>query len=90
MPVIEREIKNGEALQVGNYQITPQTRLLKVRFPGYHAALIWNRPHAVIVRSDDGNEGILPVRDVTRVVIWSMLAGGLLGTLLIALMNRTR
>ncbi len=42
--------------------------------------LIWNRPKAVIVRTPDGQENILPVRDVTRLVIWSMLAGGVAGS----------
>jgi hypothetical protein len=90
MPILEREIQSGEALQVGDYKITPQSQLFRIRFPGYQAALIWNRPQAVIVRSEDGTEDILPVRDITRVVIWSMLVGGLLGTFLIAMMKRPR
>ncbi len=90
MPMIEREIQSGEALQVGNYEITPQAQLYRIRIPGCRAALAWNRPHAVIVRNEDGSEEVLPVRDVTREVIWSMLAGGLLGTLLILLMKRAR
>jgi hypothetical protein len=90
MPVIEREIQSGQALQVGEYKITPQARLLKIRFPGYHSGLFWNRPYAITVQTADGQEEILPVRDVTRVVIWSMLAGGLLGTLMILFMKRSR
>jgi len=88
MPTIEREIKTGETMQVGDYQITPTTRVLKIRMPGQHAGLIWNRPKAVTVRTSDGQESSLPIRDVTRLVIWSMLAGGLLGAILIGLMYR--
>ena len=88
MFTIEREIRSGETRQVGDLEIIPQTRLLKIQFPGHHAGLIWNRPKAVIVRTSDGQESILPVRDVTRIVIWSMLAGGILGAILIRLMNR--
>jgi hypothetical protein len=90
MPTIEREIRTGEPVQVGNFEITPQTRVLKIQLPGYHAGLIWNRPKAVIVRTSDGQESTLLVRDVTRVVIWAMLAGGLLGAILIGLMNRNK
>jgi hypothetical protein len=90
MPAIESEIRTGEPVQVGDYEITPQTRLFKIQLPGHHAGLIWNRPKAVVVRTSRGQESTLPVRDVTRIVIWTMLAGGLLGAILIGLMNRNR
>ena len=86
MPALEREIRTGETMQVGDYQITPTTNVLKIRLPGQRAGLIWNRPKAVTVRTSNGQENSLPVRDVTRLVIWYMLAGGLLGAILIGLM----
>ena len=88
MPTIERESRAGSALQVGKYQITPLTRVLTIRFPGHTGGLIWNRPKAVIVRTPEGTEKILPVRDVTRLIIWSMLAGGIFGAILIGLTRR--
>lgn len=89
MPTIEREIRTGATRQVGDYQITPQTQVLSIRFPG-HGGLIWNRPRSVLVKTSDGQESQLPVRDVTRLVIWSMLAGGLLGAIMIGLAWRHR
>jgi hypothetical protein len=86
MPTIDREIRMGETRQVGDFEITPMTRVLKVQFPGRHIGLIWNRPKAVSVRMPDGEEKLLPVRDVTRLAIWSMLLGGLLGAIVIGLM----
>jgi hypothetical protein len=88
MPTIMREIKTGETIQVGDLEITPQTSVLKIQLPGHNAGLIWNRPRAVLVRTSDGQESILPVRDVTRLAIWSMLAGGILGAIVIGLMYR--
>jgi hypothetical protein len=88
MPTLEREIRTGETMQVGSYQITPQTNVIKIRLPGMHSGLIWNRPRSVIVRSVDGQEIHLPVRDVTRIAIWSMLVGGLVGVILFGLMRR--
>jgi len=88
MPTIDREIRTGETVQVGDYQITPQTNVFKIRLPGHHAGLIWNRPRAVLVRTRDGREISLPVRDITRIAIWSMLAGGLVGAILVGLMQR--
>jgi len=90
MSTIEREIRTGEVMQVGDLEITPQTHVLKIQFPGHHAGIIWNRPKAVIVSTSDGQESILPVRDVTRIAIWAMLAGGLLGAIVIGLMYRYR
>jgi hypothetical protein len=88
MPTFEKNIRTGETRQVGDYQITPETQVFSIRLPRQHSGLIWNRPKAVIVRSSDGNETSLPVRDVTRLVIWSMLAGGVVGAILIGLMHR--
>ncbi len=85
MPTFLREIRTGESRQVGDYQITPQTQVLTVKLPGNRSGLIWNRPQAVIVKDREGQEYSLPVPDVTRIVIWSMLAGGVLGAILIGL-----
>jgi hypothetical protein len=88
MPTIEKETRTGQPIQAGRYEITPQSQVLSVHLPGHRAGLIWNRPKAVIVRTSDGQESSLPVRDATRIMIWSMLAGGVLGAILIALMRR--
>jgi hypothetical protein len=90
MPAIEREIRSGEPIQVGDYEIIPQSQHIRIVLPSQRGGLIWNRPRAVIVRTADGNERILPVRDLTRIMIWSMLAGGLVGAILIGLMHRSR
>ena len=88
MPTFEREIRTGEPIHPGNFDITPQAQVWRVRLPGRNVGLIWNRPKAVIVRSADGQESRLPVIDVTRLMIWSMLAGGIFGAILIGLMRR--
>ncbi len=90
MPTLEREIRTGEPIQVGDYRITPQTNVLRIGLPGKGRGLIWNRPRAVIIETPDGREISLPVRDVTRIAIWSMLAGGLVGAILFGLMRRKR
>jgi hypothetical protein len=87
---IENLVRNGEPHKSGEFEITPQTSVLKIQLRGHHAGLIWNRPRAVIVKSPDGQETILPVRDVTRLVIWGMLAGGFLGAILIGLIYRNK
>lgn len=90
MPAITREVRTGETQKVGDYEITPTTNLLSIKLPGYHAGIVWNRPKAVIVKTPDGQEKILPVRDVTRLLIWSMLAGGIIGAIMIGMMYRNK
>jgi hypothetical protein len=62
---IEREVRTGETQHIGEYDVTPQTDMFFVRLRGLHGGLIWNRQKAVIVRTNDGEESILPVQDVT-------------------------
>jgi hypothetical protein len=83
MPTIKTEIISGEMQQVGNYQLTPVSQVLKIMTPGKHVGFYWNRPKAVVVRTLDGQEQVLPVTDVTRIAIWLMLAGGVLGAILV-------
>ena len=90
MFIIENEIISGDTRRIGNFDLTPVSQVLKVRIPGYHAGLVWNRPRAVVVRDQDGIEQTLPVIDVTRVAIWAMLAGGLFGALVLGLRSRRR
>lgn len=88
MPIIETETKTGETRSVGDLELTPLTQVLKIQIPGHHAGLIWNRPKAVVVRTSYGQEQTLPIPDVTRITIWAMLAGGLLGAIVIGIMFR--
>lgn len=85
---IEREIRAGATQQVGDFEITPQSNVFSIQTRSHHFGFIWNRPRSVIVRTVDGQETILPVKDVTRYIIWGMLAGGLLGTMMIGMIYR--
>ena len=90
MSVIKTEIKKGNPRQAGNFELTPITQVLTVQIPGHHAGLVWNRPKAVVVKTEDGQEQVLPVTDFTRVAIWAMLAGGLLGAIVMGILYRIR
>ncbi len=87
---IKRETRTGEPMQVGDYEIIPQTRVWRIQPAGSRFGWIWNRPKAVIVRNPEGEEKVLPVRDVTRIMIWAMLAGGLLGAIIARRARRNR
>ncbi len=85
---IERGVSTGEAYKLDDLEIIPQTQYIKVQTPGHHFGFLWNRPRSVIVRTADGQETTMPVTDVTRNIIWGMLAGGIIGAMLIGIMYR--
>jgi hypothetical protein len=87
---IVRDIRTGEPQHIGEYDITPQSNVFIVKMRGRHGGFIWNRPRSVIVRTIDGEERILPVQDVTRNILWGMLAGGLIGAMLIGMMYQNK
>jgi len=86
MAILQTDTKTGEAIKVGDFQLTPLTRVLKVQGRYHHFGFVWNRPKAILVRKPDGQEQIMPVTDFSRIAIWSILAGGLLGTILVSLL----
>ncbi len=53
-------------------EVSVRSRAVQVRIPGVHGGLIWNRPVASVVRTADGQEQVLPVPDVTRIVLWTL------------------
>ncbi len=90
MSWFEHKINAGEAMQVGDMEITPLARMMKIQLPGKHVGLIWNRPQAVVVKTPDGQESTLPVIDVTRVTVWAILGAGVLGALIIGVLLRNK
>lgn len=89
-PWIQMETRAGEPVTAGGNILIPMARVLRVMLPGMPAGgLIWNRPSAVVVRSADGQEQVLPVRDVTRQAQWALF-GVALALLLPALLLRRR
>jgi hypothetical protein len=71
----------GQALKVGEGEITPYSRSTTVLFPGFAGGLVWNRPGGVIVKRSDGSETELRIRDATRIAQITLLAIGLVGGL---------
>lgn len=90
MPQIGFEIQRGEPVTAGATQVTPLVKTFKLSFPIISGGLVWNRPYAVEVHTADGEPWSLPVPDITRQAQIALLAMGLIGVLLIALVSRKR
>ena len=61
--VVEWSLANGASIQCGATRITPQCRVLTLRFP--FGGFVWNRPTAVLVERDGELRQRLPIRDLT-------------------------
>jgi hypothetical protein len=87
---VHERIVEGEPVQAGEVMITPVSRAWIIQLPGWMGGLIWNRPAGVRVRAPGQFEKYLPVRDLTRYVIWTIIGAGLTSTLVMLLRRRWR
>ena len=87
---IDAKTQAGQPIKVGNLEIVPLVRKLRMQPPDFRAILLWGTPKAVIVQDSDGNQEVLPIQDVTRKVQLLLMGFGFLGSLLIWLSLRSR
>jgi hypothetical protein len=72
----------GRSMQAGAYRIVPVSQSVRLNIPGLPGGLVWNRPVSVVVTTQDGQEQVLPIRDLTRIAQLTILGAAILGTLL--------
>lgn len=82
--------KRSYPFEVGDTTVKLLSRSLRFQPASYRWALIWQRPKAIVVRQQDGEQQILPIHDITRRTQVIILAMGLLVSLLIWLGLRKR
>lgn len=70
----------GRPIQDGPYRIVPVSQSIRLSVPGLPGGLIWNRPVSVIVTTADGQEQVLPIRDITRIAQLTIFVAAVLGT----------
>jgi hypothetical protein len=61
---------SGDPTTIGDVTITPQSQALTIRTP--LGGFVWNRPVAILVERMHGAERI-PIPDVSRLALWSLL-----------------
>jgi hypothetical protein len=70
--ILSYETQAGQPIRHGNVTLVPFARTLRFllpwHFPGVNwgFGLAWSRPVSVLAVTDDGQEQVIPVRDVTR------------------------
>ena len=66
------ETLTSSRITVQGTQVRLRSLLVRLRCPAIHGGVIWNRPVAVVVRTLDGDESILPIPDVTRTALLAL------------------
>lgn len=89
-PLIQIETLTGEPVKIQDTQLRVRSQVFQLRFPLISGGLIWNRPVAVLVRTADGQDQILPVRDLTRTIVITLLLLPLTGIFLFSLIRRKK
>ena len=82
------EILTSQPLRVNDAQLRVRSQVVQLRLPRINGGLIWNRPVAVLVRTPDGQDQTLPVRDVTRSVVLALVMLCCASTFLLMLFRR--
>lgn len=82
------KLVEGQPIQSGDLSITPISRAFQIQVPGFEGGLVWNRPEGVRVDVFGQESRFLPVRDPTRLIVWSILGAGVLGGLAFLLFSR--
>ena len=80
--ILRVETLTGQSIRVKNTQVRVRSQVIQLRLPMANGGLIWNRPIAVLVRTSDGHEQVLPVPDLTRNAVL-LLAGLCFATLFV-------
>jgi len=76
------EVRAGDPIAIGDRTVTPFAQSIQFRVPGLNGGLIWNRPVSILVQTNDGEERVLAVPDVTRQLIWALAAMSIITALL--------
>ena len=71
--IISVEHHSGRPIRTGGVTLVPFSQALCIHLPGWTGGFVWNRPESVLVIQADGQEQVLPIQDVTRQIVWSVL-----------------
>ena len=77
------ETLTSPLVRVKDTQLRVRSQVVQLRLPSASGGLIWNRPVAVLVRTPDGQDQILPIPDVTRTALLALVGLCLASTFLL-------
>jgi hypothetical protein len=66
------ETRAGSPVVVNGIQLLPFATSLKLFIPFLHLGLVWNRPSSILLNRENGEELVIPIRDRTREIVWTL------------------
>jgi hypothetical protein len=82
------KMNQAKAIQVGDQQLVPVARSVFLPWPKAAGGFVYNRAHEILVRTADGRQERLPIRDYTRRLQILMLAYAFASILIMWLLSR--
>jgi hypothetical protein len=70
--ILRIETRTSPPIIIPDAQLYVRSRLVQLRFPSVNGGLIWNRPVSIVVRPLHGQEKVIPVLDITRIVVFTL------------------
>lgn len=67
--IITWQKQTGTAYQIDDTTIIPQSQLLQIKLP--FGGFVWHRPTGILVERN-GRLDTIPIRDVTRIALWTL------------------
>jgi LPXTG-motif cell wall-anchored protein len=88
--LVRIETLTGHPLTIQDAQLYVRSQLVQLRFPTVNGGLIWNRPVAIVVRTLNGQEKIIPISDRTRTVMFTLAGLCLTGMFVLVFLRRKK
>jgi hypothetical protein len=90
MALVHTENLAVKPIDMNGTLIVPIEKSVRIQPPGMWGLLLLRRPSAVVVQHLNGSDEVIPIQDATRRAQFLLLGIGLLGSLLIWVLNRNR
>ena len=73
MPGLFRiETHAGTPIAMNGVRLFPFAESLRLFLPMMNFGLVWNRPVSILAIGADGEEQVIPIRDRTREIVWTL------------------
>lgn len=67
-PFIQIENLPNPPIHLGEQTLIPFAQVIKLVLPGGQVLFSWSRPSGVQLQTASGNQAVIPVRDITRMI----------------------
>ena len=66
------ETHAGRPVLLNGMRLLPFANSLRLSLPMLNFGLVWNRPGSILLIRANGEEQVIPIRDRTREIVWTL------------------